>query len=32
VPPYTISVGIPAKGVKVKTIAPAPAGSAAEHK
>ena len=32
VPPYTISVGIPAKGVKVKTIAPAPVGSAAEHK
>src|SRR5437660_979508 len=32
VPPYTISVGIPAKGVKVKTIAPAPAGAAAEHK
>src|SRR5947209_10478197 len=32
VQPYTIAVGIPAKGVKVKTIAPAPAGAAAEHK
>src|SRR5579859_783745 len=32
VPPYTISVGIPAKGVKVKSIAPAPAGSATERK
>ena len=32
VPPYTISVGIPAKGVKVKSIAPVPVGSAAEHK
>ncbi len=27
VPPYTISVGIPAKPVKVKTIAPQPAGA-----
>jgi acetyltransferase-like isoleucine patch superfamily enzyme len=32
VPPYTISVGIPAKGVKVKSIAPAPVGSATERK
>ena len=32
VPPYTISVGIPAKPVKVKTIAPQPAGTAAEPK
>ncbi len=32
VQPYTIAVGIPAKGVKVKTIAPAPAGAATEHK
>src|SRR5256885_7208576 len=32
VPPYTISVGIPAKGVKVKSIAPVPVGSAAERK
>lgn len=29
VPPYTISVGIPAKPVKVKTIAPQPAASKA---
>jgi len=28
VPPYTISVGIPAKPVKTKTIAPQPAGTA----
>jgi acetyltransferase-like isoleucine patch superfamily enzyme len=26
IPPYTISVGIPAKPVKVKSIAPQPAG------
>ena len=32
VPPYTISVGIPAKPVKVKTIAPQPVGSAADSK
>ena len=32
VPPYTIAVGIPAKGVKVKTIAPAAVGSAGESK
>jgi acetyltransferase-like isoleucine patch superfamily enzyme len=32
VPPYTISVGIPAKPVKVKTIAPQQAGSATDSK
>ena len=32
VPPYTISLGIPAKPVKVKTIAPQPVGSAADSK
>lgn len=32
IPPYTISVGVPAKPVKVKSIAPQPAGSVAESK
>jgi acetyltransferase-like isoleucine patch superfamily enzyme len=32
IPPYTIAVGIPAKPVKVKTIAPQPAGSATNSK
>ena len=32
IPPYSIAVGIPAKPVKVKTIAPAQAGSAADSK
>src|SRR5947209_404074 len=32
VPPYTISVGIPAKPVKVKTMAPQQAGSATDSK
>ena len=32
IPPYTISVGIPAKPVKVKTIAPQSAGQATETK
>jgi acetyltransferase-like isoleucine patch superfamily enzyme len=32
VPPYTIAVGIPAKGVKVKTIAPPAAEKVGETK
>jgi acetyltransferase-like isoleucine patch superfamily enzyme len=32
IPPFTISVGIPSKPVKVKTIAPAPANAAKESK
>jgi acetyltransferase-like isoleucine patch superfamily enzyme len=32
VAPYTIAVGIPAKPVKVKSIAPQPAGAAKEAK
>jgi acetyltransferase-like isoleucine patch superfamily enzyme len=32
IPPYTISVGIPAKAVKVKSIAPQAAGAAKEAK
>jgi len=32
VPPYTISVGVPAKPVKVKTIAPQPTGATTDSK
>jgi acetyltransferase-like isoleucine patch superfamily enzyme len=32
IPPYTISVGVPAKPVKVKSIAPQAAGAAKETK
>ena len=32
IPPYTISVGIPAKPVKVKSIVPQPAATGSDHK